>query len=145
MAQRKLNLLTNAHTCSITSVPSASMGSNTNTREATTWDAAADVNIAVEAVLVGETLCQLEGRRALPEHVGNPEPGGCWDGDTAWRKPRRQWRHHNWGAAVLVPRLVGTGNRHQGRRSRRWFHQIMGLTATELWKNHHQLDTSPGE
>ena len=69
----------------------ASVGSDT--RGATTWEAAADVNIAVEAVLVGETLCQLEGQRTLPVHVGNPEPGGCWDGDTAWRMPRRQWRH----------------------------------------------------
>ena len=68
-----------------------------HTRGATTWEAAADVNIAVEAVLVGNTLCQLEGRRALPVHVGIPELGGCWDGDTAWRMLRRQWRHHNWG------------------------------------------------
>ena len=46
-------------------------------------------------------LCQLEGRRALPVQVGNPEPGGCWDGGTAWRMPRRQWRHRNWGCCCI--------------------------------------------
>ena len=123
---------------------SSSVGSDTNTRGATTWEATADVKIAGETVLVGETLCPLEGRLALPVQVGNPEPRGCWDGDTVWRMPRRQWRHHNCGAAVLVPRLVGTGDRRQGRRGRHWFHIINGLTATELWKIH-QLDTPPGE
>ena len=94
--------MTSSHTCcSITSVPSTSVGSDTNIRGATTWEAAADVNITGEAVLVGETLCPLEGRRALTVQVGNPEPGGCWDGDTAWRMPRRQWRHHNWGCCCI--------------------------------------------
>ena len=59
------------------------------------------VNITVESVLVSETLCQLGGRRTLPVHVGNPKPGGCWDGDTAWRMPRRQWCHHNWGCCCI--------------------------------------------
>ena len=86
----------------------ASVGSDT--RGATMWEAAADVNIAVEAVLVGETLCQLEGRRTLPVHVGNPEPGGCWDGDTAWRMPRRQlgvllYWYRGW----LVPEIAARG------------------------------------
>ena len=142
--QRKWNLMTSSHTCcSVTSVPSTSVGSATNTRGATTWETAADINIAGEAVLVGETLCPLEDRCALPVQVGNPEPGGCWDGDTAWRMPHRDIIITG-GAAVLVPRLVGTGDRRQGRRGRRWFHIINGLTATELWKIN-QLDTPPGE
>ena len=33
--------------------------------------------------------------------LGNPEPRECWDGDTAWRMPRRQWRHHTWGCCCI--------------------------------------------
>ena len=97
--QRKLNLMTSYHTCcSITSVPSTSVASDTNTCGATTWEAAAGVNIAGEAVMVGETFCSLEGGHALPVQIGNPEPGGCWDGYIAWRMPRR---HHNWGCCCI--------------------------------------------
>ena len=100
--QRKWNLMTSSHACcSITSVPSTSVGSYTNTRGVTTWEAAADVNIAGEAVLVGETLCSHEGQCTLPVQVRNPEQGGCWDGDTAWRMPRRQWLHQNWGCCCI--------------------------------------------
>ena len=75
--------------------------------------------------------------------VRSLEPWGCWDGNTAWRIPRHQWRHRSWGAAVLVPRLVGTGSHRQERRCRRWFRQINGLRATELLKIHQQLYTPP--
>ena len=121
-----------------------SEGSDTNTRGATTWEATADVNIA-GGQSWSERPC-ARWRAGVPcryrSGIRNPEDAGTVTLHGACRVVSDVII--TGGAAVLVPRLVGTGDRRQGRRGRRWFHIINGLTATELWTIQ-QLDTPPGE